>query len=118
VAEYASAHLSRNLEVELGNMGALQGSEQVWAGYVWVVVWVELGRGRWYEHRVCPHTHMYAAPPPYTITKQVGKALVRAFERTDRGVIQKVHHAFEIGLGNVAKVRKNKQAQSIGSRMV
>lgn len=72
----------------------------------------------WYEHRVCPHTHMYAAPPPYTITKQVGKALVRAFERTDRGVIQKVHHAFEIGLGNVAKVRKNKQAQSIGSRMV
>jgi hypothetical protein len=34
----------------------------------------------------------------------VSKALVRAFERTDRGVIQKVHHAFEIGLGNVAKV--------------
>jgi pyruvate dehydrogenase phosphatase len=62
VAEYASVHLSKNLEMELSNMG----------------------------HRTEP--------------EQVTKALVRAFERTDRGVIQKVHHAFEIGLGNVAKV--------------
>lgn len=29
VAEYASTHLSRNLEVELTNMGALSGTEQV-----------------------------------------------------------------------------------------
>lgn len=43
--------------------------------------------------------------PPKSLDHQVSKALVRAFERTDRGVIQKVHHAFEIGLGNVAKVR-------------
>ena len=42
---------------------------------------------------------------PKSLDHQVSKALVRAFERTDRGVIQKVHHAFEIGLGNVAKVR-------------
>jgi|EP00624_Nannochloropsis_granulata_P002320 pyruvate dehydrogenase phosphatase len=62
VAEYASVHLSKNLEMELSNMG----------------------------HRSEPD--------------QVSKALVRAFERTDRGVIHKVHHAFEIGLGNVAKV--------------
>lgn len=62
VAEYASVHLSKNLEMELANMGHRS------------------------EH------------------DQVTKALVRAFERTDRGVIQKVHHAFEIGLGNVAKV--------------
>jgi hypothetical protein len=32
VAEYASTHLSRNLEVELANMGSLQGSEQVGYG--------------------------------------------------------------------------------------
>lgn len=62
VAEYASVHLSKNLEIELANMG----------------------------HR--------------TESEQVIKALVRAFERTDRGVIHKVHHAFEIGLGHVAKV--------------
>lgn len=29
VAEYASAHLSRNLEVELSNMGSLSGTDQV-----------------------------------------------------------------------------------------
>lgn len=44
----------------------------------------------------------------------MSKALVRAFERTDRGVIQKVHHAFEIGLGNVAKVCMERSIAVLG----
>lgn len=38
VAEYASAHLSRNLEVELGNMGSLGGEDQV---SQWVDRWID-----------------------------------------------------------------------------
>jgi hypothetical protein len=31
-------------------------------------------------------------------------ALVRAFERSDRSIMYRVHAAFEMGLGNVARV--------------
>lgn len=127
MAEYASTHLSRNVEVELGNMGSLQGTDQarcvalrcfvcrwLWGGLGYALCLPDVegfGPRRlfpWEPPTTTTSNKTQNSPrtnPPKSLDHQVSKALVRAFERTDRGVIQKVHHAFEIGLGNVAKVR-------------